>query len=431
MIPNTHFMFSKLEEVLVPITQKVATNRYLVAIRDTLVSTIPITMISSIALLIIYLPWPQAYVDFMAKADTLKNILSQFNTMGMGLLSIYVAFVLGSKLAHGYGIDETSGGLTSLFSFLMTITTVSEDGMVGLRTTYLSAQGMFTALIIGVVSVEIMRFTIKHNFTIKMPDSVPSSITKTFESIIPIALSTILINIVVNGLGFNINEVINSVVTPIFRMSVNSIWFPLAYVILTAIMWFFGIHPGVLSAIATPVWLLNAEANMTAMAAGLPIPYIGVKPFIFSFIYFGGGGGTLPLVIHMIRSKSEQMKALGKLSLAPGLFNINEPVLFGVPIVLNPTLLVPFVGSMVVTVIVTYVAFYTGIVPGMGNPLAAEWTVPSLIAGAIVTSSWKGSALVVVNFILSYFIYLPFFKVYEKQLLAQEEGDANGTQETA
>ena len=189
-------------------------------------------------------------------------------------------------------------------------------------------------------------------------------------------------------------------------------------------MWFFGIHPGVLSAIATPMWIMNADANMAALAASAAIPNIGVKPFIFTFIFIGGGGGTLPLVVHMMRSKSQQLKTLGRLSFAPGLFNINEPVLFGAPVVLNPVLIVPFVGGMIVTTIVTYIAFYTGIVPGMGNPLAAEWTVPSLIAAFIVTNSWKGAALIVVNFLISYFIYLPFFKVFEKQTLLEEEAES-------
>lgn len=417
-------MMKNLEKGLMSVTEKVSNNRYLNAIRDTLISTIPITMIGSIALLLVYLPWPSQYVTFMANAEKLQAFLLQLNAMGMNILSVFVAFTLGSNLAKSYEIDQNAGGITALFSFMITMTTISTEEASGITLKYLGAQGMFTAIIVGIIAVEIMHWSIKHNITIKMPKSVPANITGTFESIIPIAISAIFINFIVNGLGFDINAVIDNTVTPILSMSVNSIFFPITYAVLTGVMWFFGIHPAVLSAIATPTWIVNAQMNMQAMATNSVIPNIGVKPFIFTFIFIGGGGGTLPLVVHMMRSKSKQLKALGRLSFAPGLFNINEPILFGAPIVLNPVLIIPFIGGMIVTTIVTYLAFYTGIVPGMGNPLAAEWTVPSFIAGAIVTSSWKGSLLVVINFIISYFIYLPFFKVYEKQLLEEELKEA-------
>lgn len=414
-------MLTNIEKFLVPITAKVSENRYLEAVKNALISTLPITMISSIALLLVYLPWPVSYVEFMAESVKLKSFLLNLNQMGMSLLSLYVAFAIGSNLAKSFDLDPVSGGISALFSFLVTLTTVEGENGSGLSLQYLGAQGMFTVIIVSIISVLILKFFVEHKITFRLPDTVPANILGTFESIIPIAVSAMLINFVVHVLGFDINAVIDSTITPIFSMSVNSIFFPMAYILLTGIMWFFGIHPAVLSAIATPTWIVNAEANMAALTVGGAIPNIGVKPFIFTFIFIGGGGGTLPLVIHMMRSKSQQMKTLGRLSFGPGLFNINEPILFGAPIVLNPTLIIPFIGGMFITTIVTYLAFYTGIVPGMGSPLAAEWTVPSLIAGAIVTSSWKGAVLVLVNFVISYFVYLPFFKVFEKQLLIEEQ----------
>lgn len=148
---------------------------------------------------------------------------------------------------------------------------------------------------------------------------------------------------------------------------------------------------------------------------------MGVEPFIFTFLWIGGGGGTLALCLMMCFSKSQSIKSLGRLSIAPSLFNINEPILFGVPFILNPTFFIPLLLGPLVNVFITYFAFTTGIAAGMGNPLAAAWNFPSFLAGFLCTNSWTGVALVVVNFLVYFAIYYPFFKIYEKKSL-QEEG---------
>lgn len=168
---------------------------------------------------------------------------------------------------------------------------------------------------------------------------------------------------------------------------------------------------------------------MVAAQAGEAIPNIGVQPFIFTFLWIGGGGGTLALCLLMCFSKSKFLKQLGRLSIVPGFFNINEPLLFGLPIVLNPALAVPFAIAPIINTFITYFAFTSGLVPGMGYPLAAVWTVPSIFAAVIATASIRGALLVAVNFAVYGIVYYPFFKVYERKLFEQEVADGDDKNE--
>lgn len=412
-----NFVETKLMEPMM----KISNQRHLGAVRDGLIATIPITIIGSIFLLIPSLPWPHSYVEFMGNSPELVSKLLIPYQMSMGLLSIYATFGIGRNLAVSYGLDGLSGGISALFAFLMTLNFVPlENGNMALDTKFLGGEGMFTGIITAIVAVEILHlFTIK-NIVIKLPEQVPSNVSSSFSSLLPIFASAIIVWLVVHIIGFDINSVIGGIVTPLLGASSNSIFSPLIYVLLTCFMWLFGIHPQVLAAVMLPIWLINSDVNMAAQAAGQAIPNLGVQPFIFTFLWIGGGGGTLGLCLLMCFSKSKFLKQLGRLSFFPSLFNINEPLLFGLPIVLNPSLAIPFILAPVITTFVTYFAFITGIVPGMGYPLAAVWTVPSIFAGIISTASIRGGLLVLVNLVIYLIVYYPFFKIYEKKQMIQE-----------
>lgn len=416
--------FDKLSSKLMPLMQKVTAQKHLCAVRDALVATIPLTIVGAIFLLIRTFPFPASYAQFIAQHPTLNTMLAVPYRMTLGMLSVYVAYGIGSFLSGSYGMDKTAGGIIGLLCFLTTMDFSSLEQGSFLSTAYLGGEGMFTAILGAFLGVEVMHFCHKMNLTIKMPDSVPPNIAHSFDSLIPIAIATTIIAILVHGLGFDINAIFKTVLTPLLSASSDSIIAPLVFVFLTAVLWFFGIHPAVLSAIMAPIWTVNATANMEAVAAGLAIPHLGVKPFIFTFLWIGGGGGTLALCLMMCFSKSEQLKQLGRLSIVPGIFNINEPILFGLPIVLNPIMIVPFFTGPIICTIVTYLAFSTGIVPGMAYPLAAAWNFPSFIAGPVCTTSLSSLLLVIVNFCIYFAVYYPFFKMYEKKILEDELASA-------
>lgn len=411
-----------VENKIMPPMMKVSNQRHLSAIRDGLIATIPITVIGSLFLLVPYIPWPQSYVDFMGNnPELVSKLLIPFN-MSMGLLSVYASFGIGSRLANSYGLDSVAGGISALFTFFATLSFTYTDEGSFINTRYLGGEGMFTCILTAILAIEVMRLCKKYNVGIHLPEQVPSNVSSSFEVIIPVAISMSIVWIIVHLLGFDINSLIAELITPLLSVSSNSIAAPLIYVGLTCVMWLFGIHPQILAAIMLPVWLVNSDVNMAAAQAGQAIPNIGVQPFIFTFLWIGGGGGTLALCAMMCFSKSKFLKKLGRLSIVPGFFNINEPLLFGLPIVLNPALAIPFVLSPIVCTFVTYFAFTSGIVPGIGYPLAAVWTVPGIFAGVLATASIRGGILVLVNFLIYGAIYYPFFKAYERKLVAEETG---------
>lgn len=197
-------------------------------------------------------------------------------------------------------------------------------------------------------------------------------------------------------------------------------------VTLNSLFWFIGIHGGnVVNSVMQPVWLANLDANKEAYQAGLELPHIFTSSFMDNFVYIGGGGATLGLVLvlgYLARKKktSQQTKVLAPITVVPGLFNINEPTMFGLPIVLNVLLVVPFVLAPIVNVIVAYFAMASGLVPFTRT--VATWTMPIIISGFLTTSSLMGAVLQIVIVILDILLYLPFFLAVEKRFKQQELG---------
>lgn len=411
-----------IETKLMPFMGKISNQKHLSAVRDGLIATIPITVIGSIFILLAFLPWPNAYVDFLANNPNLfGKLMIPFN-MSVGLLSLYSSFGIGSRLAQAYKLDGLTGGVSALFTFLISLNfTTTAEGQSAIETQYLGGEGMFTSIITAILAVEVLRLCKKYKVTIKLPEQVPSNVSSSFEGLIPVVISMGIVWFIVHILNFDINSLIAAVITPLLSVSANSLSGLLIFVILSVVMWLFGIHPQVLASIMLPVWMINSEANMIAAQAGNVIPNVGVQPFIFTFIWIGGGGGTLALCLMMCFSKSEFLKKLGRLSIVPGFFNINEPLLFGLPIVLNPMLAIPFIIAPIINTVLTYFVFTTNLIPGMGYPLAAVWTLPSIFSGVIATASIKAVFLVIINFVISFIIYYPFFKAYDKKMLLEEQ----------
>lgn len=403
-----------LEKYLVPIMNKMSKNRYIAAIRDSLIATMGFTVIGSICLLIATFPFPQSYVDFIAANPHISEILMIPFNLSIGIISVYVAFGIGYYLSKAYQQNTIIGGMNSLFCFL-----IMAGGIDG---GFLGAEGMFSAIIAGIFSVELTRFCLTRNLQIKLPDQVPANVAGSFTALIPTALTTILTIVIVYVIGFDVNKIISTILTPLITAAGDSLITALLYVVLATLMWFGGIHPQILATILTPGWTLMAIENMNAFATGAPVEHIFAKPFFFTFVFIGGQCGTLMLNLIMLKSKSRTHRDLAKLALPAGIFNINEPMLFGVPIVLNAILLIPALLGQVISVFTTYFAFTSGIVPPMINPEAAIWNLPSPIAAAFCTSSWQAVVLVLVNMVIQGLIYIPFYRIFERNTVEQEQG---------
>lgn len=204
----------------------------------------------------------------------------------------------------------------------------------------------------------------------------------------------------------------------------NSLPAIIGALLVSQLLWFAGIHgAAIVVGLLSPIFLTNIGANIDAFVAGEPIPNIFTQPFWDFYIFIGGSGATLALAILMVFSRSIHLRSLGRMSVVPGFFQINEPIIFGTPLVLNPMLFVPFVFAPIINAVIAYVAVHTGLV-GMGVA-TTPWTTPAII-GASWGAGWTLAPvlLVIGLLILDLFIYLPFFKMFEKQLLEQEKETA-------
>lgn len=419
-----------LEEKVLPATHKIASQRHLLAIRNGVLSTLPLTIIGSFFVILLNFPI-EGYTDFIAPYREVLDIPFRFTVGAMGL---YASFGVAYALAGHYKVDQLSSGLLAVLAFLLTSVvpvnvTESVDGVIEagrwLDISSLSAQSLFGGIVTSLLTVEIFRFFIQRDIKIKLPDTVPPMVANSFSALIPALVIIVLFWFVRHILNFDINYVITWTVTPLKDLLVgNSLIGGMLTVFLIVFFWTLGIHgPAILGPVIRPMWDAAILENMDTFAAtgdAANLPTLFTEQFIQWFVWIGGSGSTLALVILFMFSKAKYLKELGRLSFIPGLFNINEPIIFGAPIVMNPLLAIPFIIAPLVNTVIAYLFFTFNLIPMIMAKL--PFTVPSPIA-AIISTDWSITAgiLVIINFTVAMLIYYPFFKMFEKQQLQTEE----------
>ena len=367
------------------------------------------------------------------------KILEVPYNMTSGLLSVIVAFGVAYQLAKHYKMNQMQSGIISMIMFMMVVSPATQlllaDGtttFTGLDVTFLGAPGMFTAIVIALLSVEISHFCIKRNWVIKMPEVVPTFLQDSFSAMIPILMNAILIyglNVLLGLVDPSLN--IATAITAIFMIPVNFfVGSVLGMIIINTfavLLWTTGIHGTMITiVIILPVLMTAISANGALHAAGLPTVFN--PAFLFGATSsIGGTGCTLGLVLLCaFRAKSEQLKAVGKVSIIPGFFNVNEPMAFGVPIVYNPLMAIPYILTPIVITILMWLGYEIGfLVPGH---------IMFLSLMPIGVAEFIGS-LSITNFIFPWLmipvtalIYYPFFRVYDKQLCEKEKEAALNTE---
>lgn len=425
-------MIEWLENHLMEPLGKIAQNKYLQAIRDAFVIfALPIIITGALFLIIANPPTTLDWGIIQAWANAVEPIQAQllfpFN-LTFGLMALTVAFGVGYSLASRIDIDAVMAGILSMLAFFMTAFPVVDIEQVpfGDILQYLGGQGLFVAIILGILTTEAMRFLIKKGFTLEMPAGVPPYVMRTFRALIPfmiiLPLVWIIAWIVWTKFEVTIPQAVLDLFSPLVSAS-NSYWAALGMILLMLILWSIGIHGmNVVSSVAYPFWMTQLADNAAAVKAGTEATGIVTEPFFHMFTHIGGSGATLGLVIFMLFSASVQLKQVGRTAIIPSLFNINEPVIFGVPIVLNPILIIPFVLGPTIIVTVNYILFATGILPPV--ILQPPFTVPIFFGGFLATGGSVLAGLVqILNAVIATVIYWPFFKKYEKQLVEQEKGD--------
>ena len=416
-----------LEEKLVPVAAWVAENKYVNGIRRAFIMMMPLLMIGSLFLMITAFPLP-AYQRGMASllGENWKDIFDIPVSATFNLIALFVAFLVAQQLAKQFELDSIAVGLLSLASFLILtpLGNTSEFGQV-ITFTWLGSKGMFVAMVIGVVTVKIFHFFVKRDILVKMPDGVPPEVIKSFEALIPgtVILATALLLRV--GMEHTSYGTIHDFVYKMLALPLRALGTSYIGSILTvfaiSILWSVGINSGsMVNGFVRPFWLENQAENIAALQAGQPLPHVITEQF-FDMIWMGGAGVTLSLLLAIvIFAKSKHIKSVGAIGIVPGIFNINEPVLFGLPIILNPIMLIPFNIVPIVMVTTQYIAMNIGLV---SKPLgvAFPWPTPAVISGFITVGDLTGSLMQLANLIIGAMIYLPFLRIIDKASKKEED----------
>ena len=416
-----------------PFFEKVSRNIYLRAIRDGFISAMPVVLFSSIFLLIAYVP---NIFGFSWSASTEALIMKPYGYT-MGILGVLVAGTTAKSLTDSFNrklestnqINFLSTMLASISGFLLLAADAVEGG--GFANGFLGTKGLLTAFLAAFITVNIYNITVKNNVTIRMPEEVPPNISQVFKDIIPFTLVIVVLyglDIVTrNIMGTNVAESVIKLFEPLFTAADGYLGITIIFGAY-ALFWFVGIHgPSIVEPAIAAITYANIETNFQLLQAGQHADKIltsGTQMFI---VTMGGTGATLVVpFMFMWLSKSKRNKAIGRASVVPTFFGVNEPILFGAPIVLNPVFFVPFIFAPIANVWIF--KFFVDVLGMNSFSVNLPWTTPAPLGIVIGTGLGLMSLVLALTLIVvDVVIYYPFFKVYDAQILEEEKAGVSST----
>ncbi|MEB7406332.1 PTS transporter subunit EIIC [Enterococcus hirae] len=425
-------MIKRIEKMK-PFFEKISNNSYLRAIRDGFISLIPVILFSSFFLLVAYVP--NAFNFHWG--EEIESILMKAYNGSMGILGILMAATVTKSLTENFNtklpktnqINSTSTMIAAFIAFLIVWVDSLEGGFAS---DYMGTKGLMTAFIVGFIVPNIYRFCVSKNLTVKMPEEVPGNISQTFKDLIPITLSTVFFwgfdlgfrNLV--GSGFS--EKLIELFQPIFSAADG--YFGLALIFgAMAFFWFVGIHgPSIVEPAVAAIYITNVEMNFQLYQSGEHAPKILSQGLQYFVATLGGTGATLVITLMFaFLAKSKQLKTMGRASAIPVLFGVNEPMLFGAPIVLNPIFFIPFILAPILNVWIF--KFFVEVLDMNGFIYNLPWTTPGPV-GLILGTGFAGLSIVLMIVLLTvdFAIYYPFFKAYDNELLVKEKEIGHGDQ---
>ncbi|MDO5416475.1 MAG: PTS transporter subunit EIIC [Lachnospiraceae bacterium] len=407
-----------LQKWLMPIASMLEKQKHLQAIKDGIVGIVPIIIIGSFCLV------PTGIGNLIGGGvqewvNANNSIITLPTYFTTNIMSLYAVLFIANSLAKRYKIKNALVGVSAILVHLIVSVTVTDGAW---NVTYLAAEGLFVAIISAVFAVEVVRLCSKYHLTIKMPDSVPPMVADSFSILIPLVIDVVAATAVATLCqtfgGTTFPQVIMNVLAPAIS-SMDSLPAVMIVVLLTQLLWVFGLHgAAITSSVWAPFAIANATANAAAVAAGQAPTHVFTFGFYYGFLQVSGSGMTLGLVILMMLSKAKSLKTIGRIGFIPSLFGVNEPIIFGVPLIMNPFLMIPFVFGPVIVAALNYLAMSTGLV---GLPL---WESPGFLPPGfqafLLTLDWKAAVMAVLNVVLMTVFYYPFFKMMEADELKKE-----------
>lgn len=423
---------NKFVEKLLAGANAFASQKHLMAIRDGFITLMPATIIASFWVLVNNLILgANGLLGKYKWALQLSNWGNQVYNATLGILAILIAFTIGVKLARSYqDADPTFAGVFGVISFFIMLpaslavtTDQGKDVTVAaiFSQNQLSASGMFLAIVTSLLGVTLLcKLNRNKKLRIKMPESVPPAISRSFNVLIPSFLVSSLFGLIEFLVELGAHNNVPDLIVKFFQAPLvggfQSAFGILLYVFLCNLLWAFGLHgPFILGSVGEPIMLTAIQENMEALKAGKDLPNIVTKPFIDSFGWMGGGGVMICLVIAiLIGSKREDYKAIAKVGLVPSIFNVSEPIMFGLPVVFNPILAIPLVIAPLVTTGIGYAATAAGWVAK--TSVLIPWTTPPVVSGYLATNGdLRASILQVILIVIGTLIYLPFIKFANRE----------------
>lgn len=417
MINNKETLMSfraKLQKVIGSIQSSYSVQ----AVSSGMMMLLPVMMVGSIVAVLNSLNI-ESYQAVLV-ATGLKSAFKVASVVTMNVISLYVVVAISYKMAELHKKDGILAALMGLMAFLF-ITPMKTNGIAAIDLLYVGSRGMIVAMLVGLFATRFYIFLLNRKLTIKMPESVPDFVSKSFSSLIPafiIAVVFALINALVGLTEFdNVHNLIYSIIQVPLQGLGASLAAALLIVFLAEFLWFFGIHGSMAtSAILYALFYPFDIANLEAFQAGQALPFI----VTMTFINAQKGPRYLALSILLVRCKSQQMKSLGKIGFIPGCFGISEPYKFGLPMVLNPILFLPLIFAGTINVGLSYFATLIGIIPRVnGMPLPTAGT-PEIIKGFMI-GGWQMAIWHVVLLVVAMLVYFPFVHYMDKQKLSIEQ----------
>ena len=396
--------------------ERLAQQRHLVAVRDGIVGALPLVLVGSLFLLLAQPPWPALQ---RALAPYQALLLLPYRALG-GCIALWVTFGTAHALARSYALDAPAAGLIATSGYVLAALQPADPGQpLGILLTRLGAGGIFAGLLLAIASVELTRLLVSRNWTLRIPGGAPEVIVRSFVALLPAALTLVGVFLLVHVLGLDLITLLARAIAPLVHAA-DSLPGVLGLVALDSALWLLGIHAAALTAGMRPVWEAMLVANMEAVAAHAAPPHVAPLHFFLWFVWQGGSGAALALGLLLLRCRSAQLRAVGRAGIVPVLCNINEPLLFGVPVVLNPRLAPPFLLAPLLSALVAWSAFRLGWV----HPpyLETLWTLPAPV-GAWLTTGGDPRAILLelATLALSVAIYWPFVRREDRRLTSEEQ----------
>ena len=402
-----HRLIDFLNRWLVPFLTAVGDNPYMTAIRNGMVSVAPLTILGGLFTAVALLPVP----GWEAWIGPYAQLLQIPVTATFGLLAIFVCFSVAYELAKQFGLEPPVSGSMATLVFLM-IQIKREDLTLAMEG--LGSQGLFTAIIVALICVAVQRAFNRANLVIRLPKDVPPVVYESFLSLTPLIFLVVAFWTIRFGVGLDINAGIQKAFSPLL-IALNTLPGILVYAFLVTLLWSVGINgDNTLDAVVAAVFLQYLGANAEAALKGLPIPNITALGFFTTFVNVGGTGATIALALVMLNSSDPGYRKISRLSLPTQIFQINEPIFFGFPIVLNPVFMVPYVVSALTLTTCSYLLMDWGLI--RRPVVSVPWTTPPIIGHLLATGGdWRAAVWGVVSIILAMGIYYPFARAAERR----------------